>query len=182
MRTLMTFVAALLSLVCTQKAAAEEIFAELSKMPSVESSFISGRFAHNKKLWQNANGSHAMNLSGGFSALYTYQCYSAESIDKAKKILDAYLKKNPDVELVMSTREHSSEYVIYERFDKEDRLKEMIIWDLEGPNLCEIVVVYWENGYVRDTSENIHIGKSGSLDFNFSLDDLKVTGAYMMIL
>ena len=137
------------SLIFGMTARADEIFAELADTNSVESTYISGRMAHNMQLWRNITGTHAMNFSEGFSSLYTYQCYSAEAVTKARKILDAYLKKNPDMEIVMRTREASGEYVIYERFSNDNLLMQMIIWSSDAPNVCEIVVVDWKDGLKR---------------------------------
>lgn len=128
---------------------AEEIFADLAGMNMVESTYISGRMAHNKKLWQSNSGSHRMDLSAGFSSLYTYECYSVESVKKGMSILDNYLKKNPDVELVMRTNEASENYSIYEKFSSDNKLLQMIIVNKTGPNLCEIVVVDWKDGLSR---------------------------------
>lgn len=126
---------------------AEEVFAELSGMDNVESTYVSGRFAHNKKTWYSASRQHGMDLSRGFSALYTYQCYSEESVAKAKKILKDYLKKNRDIEVVMKTSQGMQEYVVYEKFSDDGKLiKQMIIWNSDAPNVCEIVVVDWNKG------------------------------------
>ncbi len=127
-------------------AAAEDIFAALADFPEVESSYVSGRFAHNQKSWRSASGQHAMNLSRGFSALYSYQCYSKQSVTKAKEILDNYLKKNPNVEMVMRTQQSGTEYVIYEKFGSDGKLYQMIIWSLDTPQIGEIVVVDWKDG------------------------------------
>lgn len=128
---------------------AEEIFAELARMKSVESTFVSSRMAHNMKLWQSSNGSHGMDLSEGFSSLYKYECYSAESVNKARSILDVYLKKNPSMELVMRTSDAAEEYEIYEKFSSDNKLLQMIIFNRFGSNICEIVVVDWNNGLKR---------------------------------
>lgn len=136
------------------KASAEDIFAELTDLKQVESTYISGRFAHNQRTWQSHSGMRAINLSDGFSSLYTYRCYSLEAVEKARAILKSYLKKHPDMEVVMRTKELAGEYVIYEQFNSEDKLMKMIIWNGESPNLCEIVVVDWKDGLVRKTSGN----------------------------
>lgn len=136
----------LLSLVMTTALNAADIFAELSGMPQVESTYVSGRFAHNKKYWYSNSGKHSLDLSRGFSALYSYQCYSQESVDKARKILENYLKKNSDIEVMMKTVQGSQEYVVYEKFTSDDKIAQMIIWNSDAPNMCEIVVIDWNKG------------------------------------
>ncbi len=131
---------------------AKEIFGELAGMSGVESTYISGRFAHNMKQWRSITGSHAINLDKGFSALYIYQCYSQEAVQKAAKILTEYKRSNPDLEEVLRTRESQGVYQIFERFDSEDRLMQMIIWNNEAPNVCEIVVIEWKDGLKREVS------------------------------
>ena len=125
---------------------AADVFAELSGMQQVESTYVSGRFAHNRQYWQSNSGRHAMDLTKGFSALYSYECYSEEAVKKARKILQDYLKKNPEVEVMMKTRQGDVEYVVYEKFTDDGKISQMIIWNCEGPNLCEIVVIDWNKG------------------------------------
>lgn len=125
---------------------AADIFAELSGMPQVESTYVSGRFAHNKKYWYSNTGRQSVDLTRGFSALYSYECYSEEAVKKARKILEDYLKKNPDVEIMMKTIQDKQEYVIYEKFTDDDKVSQMIIWNSDAPNVCEIVVIDWNKG------------------------------------
>lgn len=127
-------------------AEAADIFAELSGMPQVESTYVSGRFAHNKKFWYSNSGKQSVDLTKGFSALYSYECYSQEAVKKARKILEDYLKKNPDVEVMMKTVQGQQEYVIYEKFTSDNKVSQMIIWNSESPNMCEIVVIDWNKG------------------------------------
>lgn len=157
---------------------AEDIFSELTDLKQVESTYISGRFSHNKRSWQSHSGLRAVNLSNGFSSLYTYRCYSTESVDKARSILKAYLKKHPDMEVVMRTKELAGEYVIYEQFNSEDKLMKMIIWNAEAPNLCEIVVVDWKDGLVGNTSSNQvdFWGNPARYNLDFSIDLSGLTG------
>ena len=145
---------------------AQEIFADLSDMSNVESVYVSGRFAHNYPTWRSMDGKHAMNLRG-FSALYIYQCYSIESVNKASEILKSYLKKNPKLELVMSSKEIGGEYKIYETFNKDNKLMEMIIWNCEAKNMCEIVVVKWKDGLERG-SDSQYSDYQSLLDSDFS--------------
>lgn len=154
---------------------AADIFAELSGMPQVESTYVSGRFAHNKKYWQSSSGRHMMDLTKGFSALYSYQCYTEDAVKKARKILQDYLKKNPGVEVMMKTVQGTQEYVIYEKFTDDDKISQLIIWNHEAPNLCEIVVIDWNKGleptrppYSYDMEYNMGlpmIDLDGYLDF-----------------
>lgn len=128
---------------------AEEIFAELAKNKQVESTYISGRFASTKQTWRSMSGRRALNLGDGFSAMYTYQCYSKESVDLARSILEKFLKKNPDVEVMMRSKELSGEYCLYERFNKDGDVTLCLIWNCEAPSQAEVVVVDLKNGYKR---------------------------------
>lgn len=132
-------------------ASAEEIFAQLTEMApnEVESTYISGRWSNHKQIWASQNGRHGIDLSEGFSALYTYNCYSEAAVQKARKILDAYIKKTPDIELLMRNREAGCIYEVYEHFTKENLLKQMIVWSCDAPNVCEIIVVDWVEGLQR---------------------------------
>lgn len=128
----------------------QEVFAELAGMNQVESTYVSGRFAHNKKYWSSSSGMHRMDLRDGFSSLYSYQCYSEESVSKAKDILKKYLRNNPDMEVMMKTTQGMQEYVVYEKFiDDGKKVTQMIIWNSDAPNLCEIVVINWNKGLER---------------------------------
>ena len=129
-----------------------DIFADLTKIKNVESTYVSGKFSHNVNRWNSRSGTHSMDLSRGFSALYTYQCWSQESVDLAQKLLKDYLSKNKDVELMMHKKDSFSEYKVYEKFNKDNKVTQMIIWNCEAPNLCEIVVVEWKEGLDRSTS------------------------------
>ncbi len=133
---------------------AQDVFADLAGMNQVESTYVSGRFAHNKKYWYSSSGTHKMDLSRGFSSMYSYQCYSEEAVSKAKNILKKYLKNNPDMEVMMKTTQGMQEYVVYEKFiDEGKKVTQMIIWNTDAPNVCEIVVINWNKGLERkDTS------------------------------
>lgn len=133
-------------------ALAEEVFAQLAEMNHVECTYVSGRFAHNKQRWRSNSGQHAMDLSRGFSSLYSYQCYSEEAVNKARAILKDYLKKNKDVVVVMKTTQGHQEYVVYEKFMGDDKITQMIIWNSDAPNVCEIVVIDWIKGLERGSS------------------------------
>ena len=145
-------VAAVISLIPAM-ARAEDVFAELSGLDQVESTYVSGRFSHNKKAWYNNSGTRAMDLSKGFSALYTYEIYSEEGVRKAESILNSYLKKNPELEVVMKTKNPVEEYVVYEKFTDDDKVAQMIIWNKTSPSVCEIVVIDWKNGLERNSSK-----------------------------
>lgn len=132
---------------------AEDIFAALAGMTQVESTYVSGRWAHNQKYWRDRAGKYSLDLSRGFSALYSYQCYSTEAVNKAKQLLKDYLKNNPEVDLVSKTTGAGQEYMIYEKFDDNDNLVQMVVWDLSSSNACEIVVVDWYKGLAPTRSE-----------------------------
>lgn len=72
---------------------AQDVFAGLAGMNHVESTYISGRFSHNKKYWTSDTGEHTIDLRRGFSSFYSYKCSSEESVSKAEEILKSYLKK-----------------------------------------------------------------------------------------
>ena len=127
-------------------ASAADIFAELAGRTQVESTYVSGRFAHNMKIWRSKDYIHSIDLSRGFSALYSYECYSEDDVKDARRILNNYLKKDPSVELVMRTREGSGEYAVYEKFNSEEKLLQMIIWNSSSPSHCELVVIDWKKG------------------------------------
>lgn len=141
-----------LSLTFSLSVKAADIFADLTGMDHVESTYVSGRFAHNKKYWYSNSGKHAMDLTRGFSALYSYECYSEEAVKKARKILDEYMKKNPDVEVMMKTVQGQQEYIVLEKFTADDKVSQMVIWNSDAANVCEIVVIDWNKGLERTRS------------------------------
>lgn len=144
---------AILSFIIPDVARGEEIFSDLTNQKQVESTYVSGRFSHNMKRWLSQSGLHSMDLSRGFSSLYTYQCYSIEATMKARSILDNYVAKHKNMELMMRTKQLQGEYLIYEMFNNEDAVTQMIIWDSASPGLCEIVVVNWKEGLKRNTPQ-----------------------------
>lgn len=151
MKKILPALAAAALLLLPFKASADDIFAELSGRTHVESSYVSGRFAHNMKTWRSKDYSHSMNLSKGFSALYSYQCYSEEDVKDARRILNDYIKRNSDVELVMRSREGMQDYEVYEKFSSDDKITQMVIWSSSSPNNCEMVVIDWKNGLTPTT-------------------------------
>ena len=68
-----------------------------------------------------------MNLGKGFSALYSYNCYSEESVKKARQILRDYIRRHPEMEVMMKTVQGMQEYIIYESFLSEDVINKVII-------------------------------------------------------
>ena len=107
---------------------AQDIFADLAGVDNVESTYVSGRFAHNKKIWASSSGQHSIRLDKGFSSFYSYQCYSEKSVAMARKILKQYLKDNPSVEVMMRTSQGVQEYAVYEKFtDDGDKITQMVI-------------------------------------------------------
>lgn len=167
-----TFIVSVLTtIMCMGIANASDIFAELSGMPEVESTYVSGRFAHNKKYWYSSSGNHSVDLTRGFSALYSYDCYSEEAVKKARKLLDEYLKKNPDVEVMMKTVQGPQEYVIYEKFTADDKVAQMIIWNSVSSNACEIVVIDWNKGLEPAKSPYSYDLPSFFLDFDLVINE-----------
>lgn len=154
LRAMMMVVAFTAAALCPSAANAEELFADLAGMPQVESTYVSGRFAHNQKYWYSSDGMHTMDLRRGFSALYSYTCYSEEAVTKARNILKDYLKKNPDVEIVMKTIQGGQEYLVYEKFIGDDKVSQMIIWSSAASNMCEIVVIDWKNGLEQSNDKS----------------------------
>lgn len=133
---------------------AQDIFAELSGMEAVESTYVSGRFAHAQRYLTNKDGTHRIALNQGFSSLYSYQCYSEQSVAMAKKILKKYLKDNPNVEVVMKNTQGVLEYAVYEKFiDNGNKVSQMIIWSSDGPCAVEVSVINWKKGIERTKSE-----------------------------
>lgn len=145
-RFIIVGIAILLSSLVPISLKAEEIFKDLVDMKNVDSTFVSGRFASTKKIWRSKSGMHSMDLSQGFSAMYVYNCYSQTATDEARRLLNNYLKKNSDMEVMMRSKEAGGEYVLYQSFNKDNVLVKMIIWDSVGSNICEVVVVEWEKG------------------------------------
>lgn len=133
---------------------AQDIFAELTGMEGVESTYVSGRFAHNKRYWISSDGTRRISLDQGLSSLYSYQCYSEKSVEKAKKILKQYLKDNPNVEVMMRTTQDVQEYSVYEKLiDNGDKVTQMIIWNSAGPSAVEVSVINWKKGLDRSKSK-----------------------------
>lgn len=122
---------------------AEEIFHALTANKNVESTYVSGRIAKDYKIWQGSMNRSSIQLPTGFSSLYSYRCYSKEAVEEGRKILKDYLKDNKDVELVMSTNDHTGEYQYYLRYNGNDHVTQALIWNCMAPNDCEIVVVYF---------------------------------------
>lgn len=129
----------------------EEIFEELTKMDAgnVESTYISGRWADRQLSIPAGSGMGSFDLSEGFSALYNYNCYSESAVQKARRILETYLKKSPEMELIMRKTDGTGEYMIYQKFVKKNILKQMIIWSSDTPCDCYIVVIDWDEGLQR---------------------------------
>lgn len=137
---------------------AKEIFAQLTEMPQVESTFISGKMGSRLMALPEVgrmvrNG--IMLESGDFKAIFIYKCYSEESVKKARDILTDYIKSNKDVELLMRTRQGGQEYTMYEESrhgaSNSSHRSKLIIWNSDAPNVCEVVVIELEE--LPDLSE-----------------------------
>lgn len=151
MRVILT---AALMMLMGASASAQDIFADLAGVDNVESTYVSGRFAHNKKIWASSSGQHSIRLDKGFSSFYSYQCYSEKSVAMARKILKQYLKDNPSVEVMMRTSQGVQEYAVYEKFtDDGDKITQMVIWNSDAPNIAEVSVINWNKGLVRTKSK-----------------------------
>lgn len=172
LRTFAATLAVMVSLLLPGQASAQDVFADLAGMSHVESTYVSGRFAHNKQRWRSSSGVHAMDLSRGFSSLYSYQCYSEDAVAKARDILKKYLKKTPDMEVMMKTTQGVQEYVVYEKFTGDgSKVTQMIIWNCDASNVCEIVVINWEKGLERGmarySDEDIPESVPSTMPMNF---------------
>lgn len=142
-------------LLTASRLGAQEIFDELTDSPQVESTYIAGRFAHNYPSWKSRDNVHSMNLMGGYSSMYVYECYSTEAVSRAQKILKDYLKKHPEMELVMQKKSNYEDYRVYEQFGEDDKIYKMIIWNGGVTNNCDIVVINWKDGYSRNKDHSI---------------------------
>lgn len=131
-------------------ASAKEIFAELTEMPQVESTFISGKISSSAMAIPEISRSarNGVWVDSDFKAMYVYRCYSEESVKKAREILSRYVKSNKNVEIVMRTRQGMQEYTIYDVSvpgkDGESQRAKLIIWNADAPNMCQVVVIDWE--------------------------------------
>lgn len=140
---------AAVAMLLPQGMSAADIFDDLADMPAVESTYISGRFAGNYRQWNMS--SHSLNLTMGFSSLYAYDCMSEKSVEKARQLLDSYRRRHPELEVMMRTRQGQGEYMVLEQFGKNDKkVYKWVIWDSSSPASCEIVVINWKNGYLRE--------------------------------
>ncbi|MDE6007231.1 MAG: hypothetical protein K2G67_06735 [Muribaculaceae bacterium] len=137
-------------LVANIGATAKEIFAELTAMPHVESTFISGRVGTSMMtVPEVARGAkNGVWIDSDFKAMFIYRCYSEDSVKKARELLSNYVKSNNNVELVMRTRQGMQEYSMYEVVNagarNTDNRAKLIIWNEDAPNVCQIVVIDWE--------------------------------------
>lgn len=147
-RKLVMIVAMAIMAMLPMQMRADDIFDALADMQGVESTYVSGRFAHNYKQW-NMSG-RRLNLNMGFSSLYAYELTSTTAVTKAKRILDQYLQKHPELEVMLRTRDGQSEYIVLEQFGMDNKLYKWVIWDYMASNSLEIVVINWKNGYTRE--------------------------------
>ncbi|MDE6836487.1 MAG: hypothetical protein K2J03_05990, partial [Muribaculaceae bacterium] len=142
--------------------AAQDIFSELTNDPSVKSTYVSGKFSHNSNgRWYSRSYEHSMQIGKDFSTLFQYECNGEETVKTAERILSRYLKENPDMELMRSTNNYGSIYSIYEKFNGDGKVIQLIIMNKETPQFCEIVVVNWKNGYQRSENSKLKISTDG---------------------
>jgi hypothetical protein len=50
------------------------------------------------------------------------------------------------MEMVMKQEQGCQQYRVYEQFGKDGKIYKMIIWSAEADNLCEVVVIDWDEG------------------------------------
>lgn len=170
------FCVAMLLPVLSAKAVGDDVFKDLADQKNVESTYVSGRFSQNMKRWDSQTGSRSIDLSRGFSSMYIYQCYSSEAVSNARKLLDNFLSKHKNIDLLIRTKQLQAEFMIYEMVNDEGKIVKGIVWNSDAPGTCEIVVINWEKGLIRDhttpysfdDSEN-HITKSNrNYFYNYS--------------
>ncbi|MDE6537590.1 MAG: hypothetical protein K2M13_06100 [Muribaculaceae bacterium] len=163
-RRMMLALGLLIVVLIPGKIAAQDIFSELTNDPSVKSTYISGKFSHNSNgRWYSRSYEHSMQIGKDFSTLFQYECNGEETVKTAERILSRYLKDNPDMELMQSTNNYGSVYSIYEKFNSEGKVMQLIILNKETPQFCELVVVNWKNGYERESNKKLKIMSDGIL-------------------
>lgn len=140
------------SVIQAASAVKRDVFSELTQDPQIESTYVSGKFGTAKK-WYSSNGERAINLNSRFTDLYSYQCYSEDAVKKARSILDEYLKSESGMDMVMQQKRGQMLYEIYEKFLDENRVERMIIWNQDASNVCEVVVINWEDWKPFDDKE-----------------------------
>ena len=138
---------AVASFVAAPQLRADSIWDQMAALPDVESTYVSGRFAHNYRQWNMMN--RALNLEMGFSSLYAFSFTSASSVKKANELLNRYLRENKNVELVLKTTQNGSDYRMYEKFGADNKLYQWIIWDSMASEVCELVIINWKDGYTK---------------------------------
>lgn len=144
--------------------AAKDIFESLAKDfgRSVESTYISGRFAHNGKTWWSRDGKNYFSLDRGFSSMYVYNLNSEESVRAAEKLQKKHLDSHPRMELMLTKQTGHSVYKIYEEIGEDDKVYQLIIWNRIAPNCAELVVVNWKNGLEREKDEYSYLSDNGN--------------------
>lgn len=142
---------------------AKDIFESLAKDfgPSVESTYVAGRFAHNRKVWRSRYGTESIDLSRGFSSMYVYNLNSEESVRAAEKLQKKHIDSHPRMELMLSKQTGHSVYKIYEEIGEDDKVYQLIIWNRLAPNCAELVVVNWNNGLGREKHDSDFLSLSG---------------------
>lgn len=142
---------------------AKDIFESLATDfgQSVESTYVAGRFAHNRKVWRSRYGTESIDLSRGFSSMYVYNLNSEESVRAAEKLQKKHIDSHPRMELMLSKQTGHSIYKIYEEIGKDDKVYQLIIWNRLAPNCAELVVVNWKNGLGRKKPDSDSLSLSG---------------------
>ena len=155
--------------------AAKDIFESLATDfgQSVESTYVAGRFAHNRKVWRSRYGTESIDLSRGFSSMYVYNLNSEESVRAAEKLQKKHIDNHPRMELMLSKQTGHSVYKIYEEIGDDDKVYQLIIWNRLAPNCAELVVVNWKNGLGREKHDTDLLSLCGDFfDMQTAAEDI----------
>ncbi len=123
-------------------------FDSLCGTEGIECTYISGRFAENLNLWNRYNLSIlGDNVDKNISALYTYDAISDRAAGKIQSLLKTYLLNQKDIELVMKNVADHHEYYLYQQMDKQDHVKQIIIWTNDVVAAQLVVIDYLTSIY-----------------------------------
>lgn len=157
---------------------AKDIFDSIAGNPQVESTYISGR-VNSKSVWQAQDGEATIKLAG-FDNMYTYLITDESVAKKAKRLLDKYLKANPDVDLVLQKTSDMGKrrYEYYYKYGPGDRVYQAICWYATAPNNVEIAVVNWKNGYGYNNFNQLYFSTDDGtvvthVDPDFAVEEAK---------
>ncbi len=125
---------------------AEDILSELAGTPGVNSKYLSGRIADKAMKHLDNTDLTDFNLSDGFTSLYSYECYFIDATNRARNILKEYLKKHPELELIIKKIDSFGEYCVYQKYNKAGEVTQMIIWNSRMSDFADVVVIDWKDG------------------------------------